>query len=41
MRFDKFTIKAQEAFSDAQGIALDKNQQQIEVDHLLHALINQ
>ena len=41
MRFDKFTIKAQEAFSDAQGIALDKNQQQIEVEHLLLALINQ
>src|SRR5512136_340933 len=41
MRFDKFTIKAQEAFQDAQSIALDRNQQQLEVEHLLLALINQ
>ncbi|VVB94219.1 ATP-dependent Clp protease ATP-binding subunit ClpX [uncultured archaeon] len=41
MRFDRFTIKAQEAFSDAQGIALERNQQQLEVEHLLLALINQ
>lgn len=41
IRFDRFTIKAQEAFQDAQTIALDKNQQQLEVEHLLLALINQ
>ncbi|HEY9206153.1 MAG TPA: ATP-dependent chaperone ClpB [Candidatus Methanoperedens sp.] len=41
IRFDRFTIKAQEAFADAQGIALDRNQQQLEVEHLLLALINQ
>ncbi|VVB50555.1 ATP-dependent Clp protease ATP-binding subunit ClpX [uncultured archaeon] len=41
IRFDRFTIKAQEAFQDAQTIALDRNQQQLEVDHLLLALINQ
>jgi ATP-dependent Clp protease ATP-binding subunit ClpB len=41
IRFDRFTIKAQEAFADAQSIALDRNQQQLEVEHLLLALINQ
>ncbi|MGB8217174.1 MAG: ATP-dependent chaperone ClpB [Candidatus Methanoperedens sp.] len=41
IRFDRFTIKAQEAFQDAQNIALDRNQQQLEVEHLLLALINQ
>ncbi|MCE8422669.1 MAG: ATP-dependent chaperone ClpB [Candidatus Methanoperedens sp.] len=41
MRFDKFTIKAQEAFQDAQNIATDRNQQQLEVEHLLLSLINQ
>ncbi|NJD76370.1 MAG: ATP-dependent chaperone ClpB [Candidatus Methanoperedens sp.] len=41
VRFDRFTIKAQEAFSDAQGIALERNQQQLEVEHLLLALVNQ
>ncbi|MCX9024802.1 MAG: ATP-dependent chaperone ClpB [Candidatus Methanoperedens sp.] len=41
IRFDRFTIKAQEAFTDAQNIALDRNQQQLEVEHLLLALINQ
>lgn len=41
IRFDRFTIKAQEAFQDAQSIALDRNQQQLEVEHLLLALINQ
>ncbi|CAG1009203.1 MAG: ATP-dependent chaperone ClpB [Candidatus Methanoperedens sp.] len=41
IRFDRFTIKAQEAFQGAQTIALDKNQQQLEVEHLLLALINQ
>ncbi len=41
MRFDRFTIKAQEALADAQSIVLDRNQQQLEVEHLLLALINQ
>ncbi len=41
MRFDRFTIKAQEAFQDAQNIALERKQQQLEVEHLLIALINQ
>ncbi len=41
IRFDRFTIKAQEAFQDAQTIAIDRNQQQLEVEHLLLALINQ
>jgi len=41
IRFDRFTIKAQEAFADAQSIALERNQQQFEVEHLLLALINQ
>src|SRR5450756_2438631 len=40
-RFDRFTIKAQEAFQDAQNIATDRNQQQLDVEHLLLALINQ
>ncbi len=41
IRFDRFTIKAHEAFADAQSIALDRNQQQLDVEHLLLALINQ
>ena len=41
IRFDRFTIKAQEAFHNAQSIALDRNQQQLDVEHLLLALINQ
>ncbi|MCD4766561.1 MAG: ATP-dependent chaperone ClpB [Methanosarcinales archaeon] len=41
MRFDRFTIKAQEAFSDARNITLDNNQQQLDVEQLMLALINQ
>ena len=41
IRFDRFTIKAQEAFQDAQNIAIDRNHQQLDVEHLLLALINQ
>jgi len=41
MRLDKFTIKAQEAFSDARNITLDNNQQQLDVEQLMLALINQ
>ncbi|MCL7413670.1 MAG: AAA family ATPase, partial [ANME-2 cluster archaeon] len=41
MRFDRFTIKAQDVFADAQDITLENNQQQLDVEHLLLALINQ
>lgn len=41
IRFDRFTIKAQEAFADAESIALERNQQQLEAEHFLLALINQ
>lgn len=39
MTFDKLTLKAQEAISNAQQIATDYGQQQIEVEHLLQALL--
>ncbi|HPP74999.1 MAG TPA: Clp protease N-terminal domain-containing protein, partial [Armatimonadota bacterium] len=41
MRLDKFTIKAQEAVLEAQHLAEEKNHQQIEVEHLLLALLRQ
>jgi len=41
MRFDKFTVKSQEAIAEAQAIAQKRNQQQIEVEHLLLALLEQ
>src|SRR6185295_149557 len=41
MRFDKFTTKLQEAFAEAQSLALGADQQQIEPQHLLLALLNQ
>src|SRR6185503_12794452 len=41
MRFDKFTTKLQEALAEAQSIALGKDQQYIEPEHLLLALLNQ
>lgn len=41
MRFDKFTIKAQEAFAQAQSIAESRNHQQIDAEHLLLALLEQ
>jgi ATP-dependent Clp protease ATP-binding subunit ClpB len=41
MRFDKFTTKLQEALAEAQSAALGKDQQYIEPDHLLLALLNQ
>ncbi len=41
MRFDRFTIKAQDVFADAQDITQDNHQQQLDVEHLLLALINQ
>ncbi|MCX5850562.1 MAG: ATP-dependent chaperone ClpB [Deltaproteobacteria bacterium] len=41
MRFDKFTLKFQEAFKDAESIAGDRGHQSIEAEHLLAALIRQ
>jgi ATP-dependent Clp protease ATP-binding subunit ClpB len=41
MRFDKLTIKAQEAISAAQKIAETRQNVEIEVEHLLLALIEQ
>jgi ATP-dependent Clp protease ATP-binding subunit ClpB len=41
MRLDKFTIKAQEAIQEAQNLADENGQQQIEVPHLLLALVRQ
>lgn len=39
MTFDKLTLKAQEAVAKAQQIASEHGHQQIEVEHLLKALI--
>ncbi|MBW1689434.1 MAG: ATP-dependent chaperone ClpB [Deltaproteobacteria bacterium] len=41
MRFDKFTLKAQEAIGNAQEVASKKGHQQIEPEHLLYALLEQ
>ena len=41
MRFDKFTTKLQEALAEAQSSALGKDQQYIEPEHLLLALLGQ
>ena len=41
MRLDKFTTKFQEALADAQSLAIGGDQQFIEPQHLLLALINQ
>ncbi|MGB9598136.1 MAG: Clp protease N-terminal domain-containing protein, partial [Candidatus Poribacteria bacterium] len=41
MRFDRFTLKAQEAVQSAQEIAERHNHQAIEPEHLLLALIDQ
>ncbi len=41
MRLDKLTVKAQEALQEAKNLADRYNQQQIEVEHLLLALIEQ
>ncbi len=41
IRFDKFTVKAQEAVQAAQDIAARHDQQQIEPIHLLGALVEQ
>ncbi len=41
MQFDKFTIKAQEAISAANSIAMDNGNQEIADGHLLSALLEQ
>ena len=41
LRFDKLTVKAQEALQQAQDIAAKAGQQQIEPLHLLAALVGQ
>ncbi len=41
MRFDKLTIKAQEALQEAQALAEKSEHQQIEPEHLLLALLGQ
>jgi len=41
IKFDKFTIKAQESIGEAQQIANSYNHQEIKEEHLLLALINQ
>jgi ATP-dependent Clp protease ATP-binding subunit ClpB len=39
MRFDKFTIKSQELIQNAQSLATKHNNQQIEPEHLLSAML--
>lgn len=41
MQMDKFTLKAQEALQTAKGVAEQRNHQQIDVEHLLVALLAQ
>src|SRR5918999_6293065 len=41
MRFEKFTTKLQEALAEAQSMALGRDQQYIEPEHLLLALLGQ
>jgi ATP-dependent Clp protease ATP-binding subunit ClpB len=41
MRFDKFTTKFQQAFADAQSLAVGSDNPYIEPQHLLYALLNQ
>ena len=41
MRFDKFTTQFQQAFADAQSLAVGNDNPYIEPQHLLAALINQ
>jgi ATP-dependent Clp protease ATP-binding subunit ClpB len=41
MRFDKFTTKFQQALADAQSLAVGQDNQMIEPQHLLLALLNQ
>src|SRR5918992_1295754 len=41
MRFDKFTTKFQQAFADAQSLAVGNDNPYIEPQHLTYALLNQ
>ena len=41
MRFDKFTIKSQELIQNAQNLALQNNNPQIEPEHLLAAMLSE
>ena len=41
MRFDRFTLKAQEAVQEARSLAQQHGHQQVDGDHLLWALIRQ
>jgi ATP-dependent Clp protease ATP-binding subunit ClpB len=41
MRFDKFTTRLQEALAEAQSLAVGRDHQQIEPQHLLYALLGQ
>ena len=39
MTLDKFTLKAQETIQNAQHIAQEHSNQQVEVEHLLKSLL--
>lgn len=41
MRFDKFTIKSQELIQGAQALAAENNNQQIEPEHLMRAMLSE
>ncbi|HRA80317.1 MAG TPA: Clp protease N-terminal domain-containing protein, partial [Thauera sp.] len=41
MRFDKLTTKFQQALQDAQSVALGNDQQFVEPQHLLQAMLGQ
>jgi ATP-dependent Clp protease ATP-binding subunit ClpB len=41
MRFDRLTIKAQEAMQQAQSIATERNHQEVDCEHMLLALLAQ
>ena len=41
MQFDRFTLKSQEAIQTAQGLAESKGHQEIRIEHLLGALLEQ
>lgn len=41
MRADKFTMKSQEAIQKAQDFAQEKGHQQVDVEHLLHVLLEE
>ena len=41
MRFDKFTLKAQEVIQDSQQLAERFGHQQIEPEHLVRAILDQ